>query len=166
MPQNAVMGNTSALILLGLVLASCGPQLPPRIATTAPTSIVIPTVLPNGRIEVVVRTMYTVGTSATIPLRIVATRGSITGPVAARILASGIGGGTQPSEVLVSTLAVAPVSATAGQTLSTTVAWDGRDAKGALVPLDDYSLVMDFAIKDGTVTTTATAGATLQWRAQ
>ena len=160
------MGNASVLIVLGLVLATCGPQLPLRTATTARTSIVIPTVLPNGRIEVVVRTMYAVGTSATIPLRIVATRGSITGPVAARILASGIGGGTQPSEVLVSTLAVAPVSATAGQTLSTTVAWDGRDAKGALVPLDDYSLVMDFAIKDGTVTTTLTAGATLQWRAQ
>jgi len=166
MQENAAMSKTSALIVLGLVLTSCGPPVPPRISTTAPTSIVIPTVLPNGRIEVVVRTMYTVGTSATIPLRIVTIRGSITGPVAARILASGIGGGTQPSEVLVSTLAVAPVTASAGQTLSTTVAWDGRDATGALVPLDDYSLVMDFTVKDGSVTTTASAGATLQWRAQ
>jgi hypothetical protein len=166
MPENAVMGKTSALIVLVLVLTSCGPQLPPPSATTAPTSIVIPTVLPNGRIEVVVRTMYTVGTSATIPLRVIATRGSITGPVAARILASGIGGGSQPSEVLVSTLAVTPVSASGGQTLSTTVAWDGRDATGALVPLDDYSLVMDFTVKDGSATTTATAAATLQWRAQ
>ena len=154
------------LIVLGFALAGCGPQPLPRTTATASTSLVIPTVLPNGRIEVTVRTMYTVGTSATIPVRISATRGSITGPVAARIMASGIGGGSQPSEVLVSALPVTPVSASSGQVLSTTVAWDGRDDKGALVPLDDYTLVLDFTVRDGSVTNTATAAATLQWRSQ
>jgi flagellar hook assembly protein FlgD len=58
------------------------------------------------------------------------------------------------------------VSVEAGQTGETSVAWDGRDAKGELVPLDDYSLVMDFQLQDGEVTTTATTGVTLQWRSQ
>ena len=57
---------------------------------------------------------------------------------------------------------IAPAIATAGRA-TTSVAWDTRDLKGALVPADAYSLVLEFQSMDGTVTT-ATAGATLELR--
>lgn len=152
--------------MVTLLLVTCGPQLPApgaAIPTGPPTSFVIPTVLSNGRVEIAIRTAYAIGTSATIPVRVIAGRGTVTGPTAARILASGIGGGGRPSEALVATLKVAPVAARAGQTLATSVSWDGRDDKGVLVPPDAYSLLLDFRIDDGSLATTANAGATLQW---
>jgi hypothetical protein len=159
--------RTVVFVLVVLVAASCGPQLPvrPTVPPGQASSFVIPTVLPNGRVEVTIRTAYVIGTTATIPVRVVAARGTLTGPVAARILASGIGGESRPSEVLVSALTVRPVSAAAGKTVTTSVSWDGRDDKGQAVPADAYSLLMEFRIEDGSTVATATAAATLQWNA-
>ena len=168
MPDNRMVGRRFGLVLV-LLVASCGPQLRPASRTIAPgqpASFVIPTVLPNGRVEVTIRTGYVIGTTATIPVVVSAIRGVVTGPVSARIVASGIGERGRPSELLVTTLGVRSVSAKAGQTMSTSVAWDGRDYKNELVTADAYSLLMDFRLEDGTVTTTATAGATLQWNAR
>jgi hypothetical protein len=151
-----------------LLAEGCGPQLPiirPTLAPLPLATFIIPTVLPNGRADVTIRTSYVLGTSAVIPVTLSASRGTITGPVAARILASGIGGRFRPSEVLVKALPVTPASAAAGQIASTSVSWDGRDDKGDAVPADAYSLVLDFRITDGSIVTTATAGATLQWNA-
>jgi hypothetical protein len=67
--------------------------------------------------------------------------------------------------VLVATLTVSAVSAKAGQTAATSVTWNGRDDKNEPVAADAYSLVMDFRLEDGSLTTTGTAGATLQWNA-
>ena len=152
-----------AVAIAGLA-AGCAPPLPPVTATPSQVvTFVIPTALANGRVDVTIRTSFVIGSSAMISMRISATRGTITGPIAARILASGIGERGSAAEVLVATLAVTPVMVKAGQSLSTTVTWDGRDAKGELVPADAYSLRMDFRLDDGTVITNATAGATLQW---
>jgi hypothetical protein len=150
-----------------LLVASCGPQPPSRftVVPTQPISFVIPTILPNGRVEITIRAAYAIGSSATIPVRLIASRGSVAGPIAARILASGIPKGGRPSEVLVATLTVSAVSAKAGQTAATSVTWNGRDDKNEPVAADAYSLVMDFRLEDGSLTTTGTAGATLQWNA-
>ena len=167
MPENHAVHQRYGLALL-LLIVSCGPQLPPAQRAIPPdqsTSFVIPTVLANGRVEVAIRTGYVIGTSAAIPVVVIASRGAVTGPVTARIVASGIGERGLPSEVLVATLAVTPVSAKAGQAMSTSVSWNGRDDKNDLVTADAYSLLMDFRLEDGSVTTTATAGATLQWNA-
>jgi hypothetical protein len=165
MSDNRAVSRGYWLALL-LLVVSCGPQPPTARGTVAPgspASFVIPTVLPNGRVEVAIRTGYVIGTSAAIPVIVIASRGVVTGPVTARIVASGIGERGRPSETLVATLAVAPVSAKAGQAMPTSVSWNGRDDKNELVPADAYSLLMDFRLEDGSVTTTATAGATLQW---
>ena len=151
-------------LAFGGLAVGCTQQLP--LVTPTPgraVTFVIPTALANGRVDVTIRTAFIIGSSATIPVRVSATRGAITGPVTARILASGIGERGSASEVLVATLPVTPVTVKAGQMLTTSVTWDGRDAKGELVPADAYSLRMDFRLEDGTVITDATAGVTLQW---
>lgn len=151
-------------LVIAVLAAGCTPPPPPAsIAPSQALTFVIPTALANGRVDVTIRTSFVIGSSAMIPIRITATRGTITGPLAARILASGIGERGSVSEALVVTLVVTAVTVRAGQTLSTAVIWDGRDAKGQLVPADAYSLRMDFRLEDGTVITNATAGATLQW---
>ena len=151
--------------LVTILAAGCvSPALATRTVAPQSVTFVIPTTLGvTGRVEITVRTRYVIGASSTIPVRIIATRGTITGPIAARILASGIGERGAVSEVVVTTLVVAPVLVNAGQSRSTAVVWDGRDAKGKLVPADAYALVMDFRLAEGTTITNATAGATIQW---
>lgn len=162
------MVSRGYLLAVLVLVAGCGPQLPEARRAIAPgqaTSFTIPTVLPNGRVEITIQTGYVIGTTAAIPVAVIATRGVVTGPVTARIVASGIGERGRPSEVLVATLPVTAVSARAGQRMSTSVSWNGRDDKNELVAADAYSLLVDFRLEDGTLTTTATAGATLQWNA-
>ena len=151
---------------IAVLAAGCAPLPPATVSPTQAVTFVIPTPLANGRVDVTIRTSFVIGSSAMIPIRVSASRGTITGPIAARILASGINERGSVSEVPVATLAVAPLTVKAGQTLSTAVSWDGRDAKGQLVPADAYSLRMDFRLEDGAVITIATAGATLQWDLQ
>ena len=99
---------------------------------------------------------------ATIPITLVATRGSIAGPIAAKIVASGINEGGAPAEALVRVLVATTVTATAGRSQVTSVSWDGRDEKGRVVPADAYTLILEFRVDDGRPTQTATATATLQ----
>ena len=147
-----------------LVAGSCATAPTPTPTRRPSTAFVIPTELSNGRAEITVAPSYPIGTSLTIPIGIVVTRGAITGPVAARIMASGINEGGSPAEVLVRELTVTPVTVTTGRG-STIVAWDTKDLKGVLVPADAYSLVLEFRSVDGGGTTTTTrAGATLELR--
>ena len=149
-----------ALLVLALALGCTAAPTPARTATT----FVVPTELPNGRVEITVAPAYALGSTVTIPVAIVATRGSITGPLAARVMASGINEGGAPAEVLVRELATTPVTVTAGTRRSVTLTWDTRDAKGIVVPVDAYSLVLEMRSDDGGASRTLTAGATLELR--
>jgi len=152
-----------ALILAAALLAVCtGP--PPATARPA-TVFVIPTDLPNGRVEITIAPTYTLGAVATIPVTISVTRGSVTGPLRARIMASGISqGGGVPAEVLVRELVVKPATVAAKSTASTTLMWDTRDANGAIVPSDAYTLLLEVRSDDGGSPRTVTASATLEVR--
>ena len=149
-----------AALALALALGCTAAPAPARTATT----FVVSTELPNGRVEITIQPSYPLGSTVTIPVAIVATRGSITGPVAARVMASGINEGGLPAEVLVRELATAPLTVTAGSRRSTTLTWDARDAKGVIVPADAYSLVLEMRSDDGGASRTLTAGATLELR--
>jgi len=81
--------------------------------------------------------------------------------VTARVMASGIG---VPAEVLVRDLAVTPLTVGANGRKSTTITWDTRDAKGVIVPVDAYSLVLEVRSEDGGTAQTLTATATLELR--
>lgn len=152
-----------ALILAAALLAACaGP--PPATARPA-TVFVIPTDLPNGRVEITISPTYALGAVATIPVAISVTRGSVTGPLSARIMASGISqGGGVPAEVLVRELVVKPATVAAKSTASTTLTWDTRDANGAVVPSDAYTLLVEVRSDDGGTAHTVTASATLDLR--
>ena len=146
-------------------LLACGSAQPSRVPRSPTTSsvIVVPTTLPNGRVEITIAYAHTVGQSSTIPILIRTTRGTITGPVAARVVATGMGERGVPSEVLVRTLAVESAVVGAGQSRTTTLSWDGRDEKGELVPGDAYVLVVEFQSDTGSQVSKINANATMQW---
>ena len=122
----------------------------------------LPTVVPNGRIELAIRPAYRLGQPAVVQATAIVTSGTITGPTAAHVYASGIGEGGRPSEVLVRTLSVTPASVPAGQRRTFALTWDGRDEHGVLVPSDAYVLIVEFRADDGGSARTARATATLQ----
>lgn len=157
-------GLAAAAVAL-LIGASCATApAPSPVATRAPGgAFVLPSALPNGRAELTLSPSYRIGTALSIPISIVASSGTITGPISARIMASGINEQGAPAEVLVRDLAVQPVTASTTRT-STAVAWDTRDEKGMLVPADAYALVLEFRSDAGGTTTTTRVGATLELR--
>jgi hypothetical protein len=153
---------TKALTLAAALLTGCATQAP---ATARPPAVfIIPTDLPNGRVEITISPSYALGAVATIPVAISVTRGSVTGPLTARIVASGINESGAPAEVLVRELVVKPAVVGANARGSTSLTWDTRDAKGSLVPADAYTLVLEVRSDDGGTSRILTASATLDVR--
>jgi hypothetical protein len=161
-------GTLAMLMIAAVLLAACAtrPAPPPLVGAAAslpPTSFVIPTDLGSGRVEVTVLSVYPYGQPVRVPVTVRTSRGTISGPMKARVVANGFGENGAPSEVLVRELSVRPVSVAAGQRGATEIVWDGLDEAGALVPADMYSLVLEFSIDDGYQTRRGIGGATLQF---
>ena len=130
--------------------------------TPTPDIVIVPTELPNGRVEVALRPRYVLGAGTRVDVTIVVTRGTITGPLDARVMASGINEGGAPAEVLVRHLDTTPATITAGRRATSTVTWNGEDEFGTRVPADAYVLLLEFESKDGDATRVVRAAATLQ----
>ena len=147
------MRRFAALLAL-LVVTSCGSAPPAR--TAAPVGdLVIPTTVPNGKVDVIVKPTYTVGQAIRATIRLSPATGTLRGPLEPFIQASGFHG-----TATVRHLDIAPVSVAAGSA-DVAVLWDMRDDGGTAVGSDDYSLVFN-VIDDAGRTTTV--GATLQVR--
>jgi hypothetical protein len=143
-----------AALLALLVVTSCGSAPPAR--TSAPVSdLVIPTNVPNGKVDVIVKPTYTVGETIRTTVRLSPTTGTLRGPLDPFIQASGFHG-----TATVRHLDIHPITVTAGSA-DVAVLWDMRDDSGTAVGSDDYSLVFN-VIDDAGRTTTV--GATLQVR--
>ena len=119
------------------------------------SDLVIPTTVPNGKIEVVVKSGYAVGETIRATIRLRPTTGTLRGPLDPVIQASGFHG-----TATVRHLAVDPISVNAGSG-DVIVQWDMRDDTGTAVGSDDYSLVFNVVDDSGRTTT---VGATLQVR--
>lgn len=156
------MRQPASAILVALVLAGCAGQPVAIQRTATPTIFVVPTDLPNGRVEIAVRPRYVLGAGTRVDVTIIATRGSITGPTEARVMASGINEGGAPAEVLVRRLDAQSATITAGKRAMTTLTWNSEDEFGTRVPADAYVLLLEFESNDGDVTRTVRATATLQ----
>lgn len=156
------MWRQASAIAVALVVAACAPRPVTIERTATPSVIVLPTELPNGRVEIAVQPRYVLGEPTRIELVIVATRGTITGPTGARVMASGINEGGAPAEVLVRRLDASPTTVSGGRRATTSVVWDGDDAFGVRVPADAYVLLLEFESNDGGSTHTVRATATLQ----
>ena len=141
---------------------ACAPRPVTTTRTATPSVIVVPTELPNGRVEIAIRPSYVLGAGTQVSVTIVATHGTITGPTDARVMASGINEGGSPSEVLVRRLDAKVETVTAGGRATATLTWNGEDEFGVRVPADAYVLLVDFESNDGTSTRTVRATATLQ----
>ena len=118
------------------------------------SDLVLPTTVPNGKVEVVVKSTYAVGETIRATVRLIPATGSLRGPVDPYIQASGFHG-----TATVRHLAVDPITVSAGG--ETVVLWDMRDDSGKIVGSDDYSLVFNVIDNSGRTTT---VGATLQVR--
>jgi hypothetical protein len=129
---------------------------PPLITPSPGGDLVIPTTVPNGTVEVIVKRGYTVGETVSVTVRLRPTSGTLRGPLDPFIQASGFSG-----TATVRRLAVDPVSANAGTAQMAVVVWDMRDDAGTVVGGDDYSLVFNVTDDSGRTTT---VGATLQVR--
>ena len=147
------MRLVAALVALAVV-ASCEGAPPVRTATPV-SDLVIPTNVPNGKVEVVVKAIYAVGETIRATVRLSPTSGSLRGPLDPYVQASGFHG-----TATVRHLSVDPVSAYAGSA-EAVVTWDLRDDSGKAVGSDDYSLVFNVTDDSGRTTT---VGATLQVR--
>jgi hypothetical protein len=145
-----------------LALAACGPQPVTTTRTATPSVIVVPTELPNGRVEIAIRPSYVLGAGTQVSVTIVARQGTIIGPTDARVMASGINEGGAPAEVLVRRLDSKAETVRAGGRATATLTWNGDDEFGVRVPADAYVLLVDFESNDGTSTRTVRATATLQ----
>jgi len=119
------------------------------------SDLVIPTTVPNGKIEVVVKSGYAVGETIRATIRLRPATGTLRGPLDPVIQASGFHG-----TATVRHLAVDPISVNAGSG-DVIVQWDMRDDTGTAVGSDDYSLVFNVVDDAGRTTT---VGATLQVR--
>src|SRR5688500_14976708 len=122
--RGAVWRRLSSLAL-AFAFAACAPAPVTIQRTGTPAIIVVPTVLPNGRVEIAMQPRYVLGQRTRIDVAIVATRGSITGPREARVMASGIS-----AEVLVRRLDATAATATADRRATTFVTWNGQDQFG------------------------------------
>ena len=141
-------------LLAVLVISSCGATAPSP--TLVPVhDLVIPTTVPNGKVEVVVKNGYAVGETVRATVRLSPTSGTLRGPLDPFIQASGFHG-----TATVRHLAVAPVTAGAAAA-EVAVSWDMRDDAGIAVGTDDYSLVFNVVDDSGRTTR---IGATLQVR--
>lgn len=143
-----------ALVACALLIAACTSS-PPVTSPTPNSDLVLPTTVPNGRVEVVVKRSYTVGETVRAGIRLVPSSGTLRGPLGAFIQASGFHG-----TATVRRLDVPPVTAGAGIAM-VNVSWDMRDDTGKAVGSDDYTLVFDVVDDAGRTTT---IGATLQVR--
>ncbi len=144
-----------AALLAVVLIASCAGT--PPLATATPVSdLVLPTTVPNGKVEVVVKSRYAVGDTIRATVRLIPTTGTLRGPLDAYVQASGFHG-----TATVRHLAVAPVGANAGSPEAVELRWDMRDDSGQPVGSDDYSLVFTVIDDSGRGTT---VGATLQVR--
>jgi len=143
----------AALVALAVV-ASCEGAPPVRTATPV-SDLVIPTNVPNGKVEVVVKAIYAVGETIRATVRLSPTSGSLRGPLDPYVQASGFHG-----TATVRHLSVDPVRAYVGSA-EAVVTWDLRDDSGKAVGSDDYSLVFNVTDDSGRTTT---VGATLQVR--
>ena len=156
------MWRQASALALALACGACGPAPVTTPRTATPSVIVVPTELPNGRVEIAIRPSYVLGAGTQVSVTIVATQGTITGPVDARVMASGINEGGAPAEVLVRRLETKAQTVTAGRRATATLSWNGEDEFGLRVPADAYVLLVDFESNDGASSRIVRATATLQ----
>ena len=136
-------------LVAALVLGACSANV---TATPAPSSsdLVLPTTVPNGRVEIVIKPSYANGKDVTVTVRLIPSTGTLRGPLEPYVQASGFSGTR-----VVKHLAPLPVTATAAQAADAQLLWDTTDDAGRAVPADDYSLVIAVLDDQGRRTTVA-----------
>jgi hypothetical protein len=143
------------LLVAVLLLAACSSKVAPT-ATPSSGDLVLPTTVPNGRVEIVMKPSYPNGRDVTVIVRLIPATGTLRGPLDPYVQASGFSGTR-----IVKHLAPLPSTATAAKPADAQLLWDTTDDAGRSVPADDYSLVIAVLDDQGRRTT---VGATITLR--
>lgn len=95
MPRALSGRRLLSVLTLLIVTVACAARPVPEIKTEPSRAIGpirVPTNLANGRVEIAIVEAYSLGVTASIPITISATRRTIRGPIAARVVTTGMGG--------------------------------------------------------------------------
>jgi len=144
----------AACLLAGVALVACAPAAP--VAPAPSADLVLPIAVANGRVEVTFARAYPLGQPARVGVRLLPSSGTLRGPLAPIIQASGFA-----RTALVKRLGATPVTATAGSSARAELVWDTQDEDGTPAVDDDYSLVFEVEDDQGHRTT---VGVTLMLR--
>ncbi len=132
----------AAALIVGL---ACAPGIPAARTVDPNADVVVPyPVAGGGTVRFTVRPRYPVGQPITIRIDVIAGSVEIRGPLAGRVLGSGLEG-----EKVVRTFGpgtIESVDIAPDQTGHATITWDGRADDGAQVPAETYSAAFDFVI--------------------
>ena len=141
-------GTARALAILVVATAlACGPAPSPARSLDPNADVVVPyTVDGGGTIRFTVRPRYAAGTAVALTVDVDAGSVAIRGPLAGRILASGLEGEKVVRMLGPGTLDA--VDAAPNTSAHATITWDGRDDAGAVLGPDTYSLALDFVVGD------------------
>ena len=136
----------AAWVLVVAWLCACAPPAP---AAPAPTiGLVLPMTVANGRVEAMFARSYPLGQPVRVTIRLLPTSGTLRGPLAPLIQASGFA-----RTAIVRRLSAPPATATAGSSARVDILWDTQDETGTPVVDDDYSLVFEVEDDQGHRTT-------------
>lgn len=145
MTRAAMLPLTLLLALAALVSACAAPASKASVDPSAPIVQTYP-VAGGGEIRVTVQPRYPAGRPIVVQLAVTAGTREVRGPVAGRVLSSGIEG-----EKLIRTLAPSSLgggTVSAGTRTTIAVTWDGRTDAGDVAPKDTYTLALDFVVGD------------------
>lgn len=138
--------SAAALISAVVLLGACRPAPTPVRSLDPNADVVVPyAVAGAGEIRFTVHPRYVSGQPVFVALDLTAGTLALRGPVSARILASGIEGERVVRAFAPSELGAAEVGP--GEKRHLQLVWDGRDANGAFVAAETYSLSVDFLVE-------------------
>lgn len=134
----------AALVLIASSLLACRPSAPaPTLDPSADIVLRYP-VAGGGELTFTVRPGYDPDGPIAFTVDVRAGDEPIRGPVAGRVLFSGVEGEVVIRELGASSLGAVEVAP--GRSARVTVTWDGRDETGDLVPPESYSVTLDFVV--------------------
>ena len=125
-----------ACLVVSAALVACAPAAP--VAPAPSGDLLLPIAVPNGGVEVTFSRSYALGHPVRVGVRLVPTSGTLRGPLAPLIQASGFA-----RTAIVKRLGATPVTAEAGSSARAELVWDTQDEDGTPVVDDDYTLVFE-----------------------
>lgn len=139
--------SAAALISAVVLLGACRAAPTPVRSLDPNADVVVPyAVAGGGEVRFTVHPRYVIGQPVSVSLDLAAGTLALRGPISGRVAASGLKGERVVRAFAPSELGAVEVGP--GEKRHLQFVWDGRDATGAFVAAETYSLSVDFVVGD------------------